>query len=135
MNKNELTLAPATSARPDDQGLFSLEETLAVSRKKTLLTLLALREAKRQGVDLDESSVDRMAAWFRATFGLTSDQEFQRWLEQSGQTAEAFRAAMRGLVAVAELERRLASEIGAGLSMTRAVWTAHAWKRATKCDM
>jgi hypothetical protein len=110
-----------------DESLFAGAETLAVSRKKALLGLLAEREAERTGTGPSDAEVAELARSFRERFGLATDEAFESWLEAAGLSREGWLATMRTFATITRLEALLGESIDELARDQRAVWTAHAW--------
>ncbi|HET9955221.1 MAG TPA: hypothetical protein VFQ61_11990 [Polyangiaceae bacterium] len=113
---------------PDAQdSLFWASETIAVSRKKVLFRLLANQAAERLGLTPTAAEIQAESRRFRLKYGLAAPDNFRAWLARTALSLEQFSELMRDFVVVAQLERRYASEVDAGLNHQQAVYTAHRW--------
>lgn len=113
----------------DDNPLFRASESEGANRKKTLLRLLACREAERLGIDPSAHELAEVRAEFREMFELQSDAAFEAWLQAAALSRTRFEQLMRGLYLIATLEDHFAADIDREVADQRALWTAHEWAR------
>ncbi|GAA4402873.1 hypothetical protein GCM10023168_13820 [Fodinibacter luteus] len=104
-------------------------ETSDVARKKTLLRILARREASRAGVELGAEDVQRAADAFRAAFHLDDEETTLEWLRTAGLTREAFADLMRDAALIEALQEHLAAEVDLGAVEQARLATARLWAR------
>lgn len=86
-------------------------ETLAVVRKKTLLRILACREADRKQMRVTDADVQATSEQFRRQFGLAEAEDLARWIDHQGLTDAAYLRAMHDFTVVRLVEEAYASEI------------------------
>jgi hypothetical protein len=104
-------------------------ETVDVARKKTLLRLLARREAARGGIELPFAEVQAASDGFREHFGLTTADATEGWLRTAGLTSETFRELMLDAALITRLERELAAELDDGLVDQARLSSVRLWAR------
>jgi thiopeptide-type bacteriocin biosynthesis protein len=93
-----------------------------VARKKVLLELLSVEEARRLGRQASDTDVQEMAAWFRGAFGLNHD--FDRWQSQAGIDNGTLADMMRRFASVNRVQQHYAAAIERALPAHLAVTTA-----------
>jgi hypothetical protein len=91
--------------------LTACGESVAVVRKKTLLRLLARREADRANLSATEADVQAMSDQFRLSHGLTRDEDWERWRCAGGLSPDGYSTAIRDFVLVRLVEEHFAQEI------------------------
>jgi thiopeptide-type bacteriocin biosynthesis protein len=107
------------------------DESVAVSRKKVLLRLLALAECRRLGISLTAEQANAAVAKFRRRFGLGEEQELEGWLASTGTARTDFERLVTGMALVDALEAQLAGEIDRELPLQRAARSVYSWKGET----
>ena len=93
-----------------------------VARKKVLLELLSLQEARRLGRQATDDELREMTDWFRNAFGLKH--EFDHWKREAGLDDAGLAEAMRRFVAVNRVQEHYGSAIERALPGHLAVTTA-----------
>jgi hypothetical protein len=115
---NEVDRVMATR---DDRAEFDPEvvlwtgETMPVVRKQQLLRVLSRREAERIGIQLTPEEVSQTVNGFRHRYGLTDDDETQRWLSEADLSWAQFVEAMAEMTMVEKMERVYSVEVDAAL--------------------
>lgn len=107
---NEYEAGGWSSAEQPDR-VTACGETLAVVRKKTLLRILARREAERADLHPSDADVEAMAQHFRQHHGLLDSDELSRWLDSQALSHEGFITAMRDFTVVHMVEKQYAGDI------------------------
>lgn len=100
-----------------------------MTRKKVLLRLLALREARRVGIEPSPREAELFVTQFRREYRLEDDAALETWLALVGLSRERFRHLLTELLVVLKMEQHLEGEIEGAEADQRAVWTAHRWAR------
>jgi hypothetical protein len=104
-------------------------ESSEVARKKTLLRILARREADRIGLDVGREQVQAQADAFRTAFQLTDEAATVGWLRMAGLSQDAFAALMRDAALIEALQRHCAAEVARGAVDQARLSTARLWAR------
>jgi len=118
---------------PDEalEAMLREEESLAVSRKKVLLRLLAAQECERLGIGVTPEQCREHELTFRRRFGLLEGRELEAWLAGVGLEKAALERFVREIVLVEALEARLDGEIRSELPLQRAARSLYS--RTGKC--
>jgi thiopeptide-type bacteriocin biosynthesis protein len=95
---------------------------LEVARKKVLLELLSVEEARRLGRQASDADVREMASWFRGAFNLKPD--LDHWKRQAGIDDETLAEMMRRFASVNRVQQHYAQAIERALPAHLAVTTA-----------
>ena len=119
-------MTPPDIGGPSDVSSWDAE-SMAVSRKKTLLRILALREAARMGLTVNDAEVQAFAVKFRRGFRLADESDLERWLAASGLSQRRFGDLLHDFTMILKLEALLEPEIERRLADQHAIWTAHRW--------
>lgn len=101
---------PITEPRSDDQITFC-GESWGVAKKKSLLFILARREAARLGIEISADEVRIMSREFERDFGLDDRELKGRFLEEMGIDNETYTRVMRDFACVKRLETLFSSQI------------------------
>jgi hypothetical protein len=104
-------------------------ETSDVARKKTVLRILARREASRIGFDVDRDKVQAAANDFRTAFGLKDEAATVGWLRMAGLSRETFTNLMRDAALIEALQERYADQVDRGAVDQARLSTARLWAR------
>lgn len=86
-----------------ERGVRTGSETIEVSRKKILLEMLSLQEARRQGISVTDADVAEMRDWFTSRYDLQGT-NLDSWMADEGLSSETLSDAMRRFVAVNKVE-------------------------------
>jgi|GEM_PF-2259521 len=115
-----------------DHDTFAAEiregETVAVSRKKVLLRLLAGREAERLGIVISARQIRETTEAFRRQFGLLAEADFKCWLVEAGFDGPAFEKFVREIALVEMIEAHFDDEILRELPSQRKAQTVYTWQ-------
>lgn len=120
-----LTALDSESGAPE----HPVGETSDVARKKTLLRILARREANRVGLDVSGEEVQAASDDFRAAFQLNDEAATVGWLRIAGLTREAFADLMRDAALIEALQKHHADEVDRGAVDQARLTTARLWAR------
>jgi len=101
---------PNTKPRSDNQITFC-GESWGVAKKKSLLFILARREAARLGIEISANEIRIMSREFEKDFGLDDPDSKRRFLDQMGIDSETYTRVMRDFACVKRLETLFASLI------------------------
>jgi hypothetical protein len=96
------TGAPVTSA---------WREPRAVSEKKVLICLLAMREAERRGITMTSAEVQQTSDDFRIQFGLVETDESIAWMRSAGLDEASYTRFMCCMTAVRLVQVAMKTEI------------------------
>jgi L-ascorbate metabolism protein UlaG (beta-lactamase superfamily) len=108
----------------DPELLLRGGEDLPVVRKKVLLQILAVAEAKRRAMSASAADVQTMADTFRIRYGLLTQNDFEQWLAAEALDIASFAATMHEFVLVEKLCEVFAAEIDEELSVALRINTA-----------
>jgi len=115
---------PMADIDKDPELLLRGGEDLAVVRKKVLLQILTVAEAKRRGLVASPADVQGMANGFRVRYGLLTQRDVEQWLAAEGLDLSSFATTMREFVLVERLCDAFAPQIEEGLGVALRVNTA-----------
>lgn len=110
--------------RPPEDRPTASGETWAVARKKTLLRILARREAERLGLRVAEADLQATTEHFRRSYGLDESGDLARWRAAQGVSEAAFALAMHDFTMIRLVEAALAADIDGLVDDHIAVGTA-----------
>ena len=106
------------------------EEPLAVSRKKALLRLLCVAEAKRSGVSPSAAQFAEFYERFRRAFAIDDECRLAEWLAENGLDRAKFERLLFELCVQSMIEDRMVPRVDRELDAQRAIWTLHAWAQS-----
>ena len=106
------------------------EEPFAVSRKKALLRLLCVAEAKRSGVWPSAAQFGEFCDRFRRAFAIDDECRLAEWLAENGLDRAEFERLLLELCVQSMIEDRMVPRVDRELGAQRANWTLHAWSQS-----
>jgi thiopeptide-type bacteriocin biosynthesis protein len=116
-------LNTAEDEPPDDDDTLaaavSLGENLGVSRKKSLLRLLAAREAERRGITVGPQQLQETTEALRRRFGMPTDDDLEQFLAGVGVDRKTFDSFVYDVALVDQVEIHFEDEIRRGLPIQR----------------
>ena len=103
------------------------QEPSAVSRKKALLRLLCVAEAKRSGVSPSAAQYAEFCERFRRAFAIDDECQLAEWLAQNGLERAEFERLLFELCVQSMIEERMEPHVQRELGAQSAIWTLHTW--------